>query len=116
MKIAVKMTCAMLAIGALSGCAGMLLGSQSTAESGSATRAPASPSAADNSISGVIRQRFSQDADISRYTIGIRTVSGSVTLSGTVGSYQVRDRAVWLAETTDGVRTVDSRIIVNTNL
>ena len=64
----------------------------------------------------IIRQRFSQDPDVSRYTIGIRTVDGSVTLSGTVGSYSIRDRAVQLARTTDGVRAVDSRIVVNTNL
>ena len=69
-----------------------------------------------NRVSGIIRQRFSQDPDVSRYTIGIRTVAGNVTLSGTVGSYSIRDRAVQLARTTDGVRAVDSRIVVNTNL
>jgi osmotically-inducible protein OsmY len=103
-----------LLLGMLSGCTAMLLGGQSGGES--YPSAGAAPSAADTSISGIIRQRFSQDPDVSRYTIGIRTVAGNVTLSGTVGSYPVRDKAVQLARTTDGVRAVDSRIVVNTNL
>ena len=104
----------LLTLGMLMGCTAMLLGGTSGGES--YPSAGAAPSDADNRVSGIIRQRFSQDPDVSRYTIGIRTVDGSVTLSGTVGSYSIRDRAVQLARTTDGVRAVDSRIVVNTNL
>jgi osmotically-inducible protein OsmY len=48
--------------------------------------------------------------------IGIRTVSGNVTLTGTVGSYPARDKAVNIANGTSGVKSVDNRIAVNTNL
>ena len=92
----------------------MLLGNTSSRE------APASAgittSAADSAISGEIRQKLSADAQLKRFTIGIRTQAGRVTLSGTVGGYEMRDRAVTLARDTDGVRAVDNRIVVNTNL
>jgi osmotically-inducible protein OsmY len=70
----------------------------------------------DSAISGEIRQRFNADDELSGYGLGIRTSSGRVTLSGAVGSYPARDRAVELARTTNGVREVDNRIVVNTNL
>ncbi len=108
-------TVCLLAIGLLlTGCTSMLLGNTSSRE------APASAgnmtSAADSAISGEIRQKLSADAQLNRYTIGIRTQAGRVTLSGTVGGYEMRDRAVTLARDTDGVREVDNRIVVNTNL
>ena len=116
MKPATSIVLGVLATTALSGCTGLLLGSNSTPESRPSTAAGSAASAEDSQISGVIRQRFSQDPDVSRYSLGISTVSRNVTLSGTVGSYDVRDKAVRLARSTEGVRNVDSRIVVNTNL
>lgn len=102
---------------ALSACTSMLLGGGSSGERAAAAESRSSTQvASDNSISGAIRRRYSADADISRFAIGIRTTSGNVTLTGTVGSYPVRDKAVRIARDTDGVRRVDSRIVVNTNL
>ncbi|MGI9262132.1 MAG: BON domain-containing protein [Woeseiaceae bacterium] len=100
---------------ALSGCTAMMLGNTSSRESASSTSASSS-SAADSAISGEIRRQLSEDNGLSQYAIGIRTRSGKVTLSGTVGSYPLRDRAVSIAGGTAGVSEVDNRIIVNTNL
>ena len=72
--------------------------------------------ARDDEISASIRQQFSADTALSQYPIGIRTVERRVTLSGTVGSYQVRDRAVQIASNTKNVGGVTNRMIVNTNL
>ncbi len=110
-------TLCLLAIGLLlTGCTSMLLGNTSSREAPATTTAGSATSAADSAISGEIRQKLSADADLGQYTIGIRTQAGRVTLSGTVGGYELRDRAVTLARDTDGVRAVDNRIVVNTNL
>jgi len=98
------------------GCAGMLLGSGSTSERAPTTGQRTSPTNADREISGALRQRYSADAEISQFGIGIRAVSGRVTLTGTVGSYDIRDRVVDIARNTHGVVSVDSRVVVNTNM
>lgn len=105
-----------LASFSLWGCAGMLLGGGSTSERTSTTRQSTSQTSADRAISGVLRQKYSADREISQYGIGIRAVSGRVTLTGTVGSYEIRDRVVNIAQNTNGVNSVDSRVIVNTNM
>lgn len=100
----------------LTGCTSMLLGNTSTAEPAAGGAGNAASSAADNAISGSIRRQFSADATIRDYPLGIRTSAGNVVLTGTVGSYPARDRALQIARNTDGVRNVDNRIVVNTNL
>jgi osmotically-inducible protein OsmY len=72
--------------------------------------------AADNTISATIRRKFGADSTLSQYAIGIRTVDRNVTLSGTVGSFPARDRAVQIATDTDDVNGVRNSIMVNTNL
>jgi len=107
---------AMMVILALPACTSMLLGNTSSREPAPATTRNAAPSAADSAISGAIRRQLGEDQDLSKYAIGIRTSSGVVTLSGTVGSYPARDRAVQIASDVSGVRQVDNRLMVNTNL
>ena len=101
----------------VSACTSMLLGNNSSSADRSAgsSAGTAAPSAADSAISGQIRQAFSSDKDVSQFAVGIRTIDGTVTLSGTVNSYTVRDRAVEIATNTNGVTAVRNRISVNTN-
>jgi osmotically-inducible protein OsmY len=106
-----------LMIAGLAGCTSMLLGNSTSSDM--STAAPDRDSAQvaqDDAISAAIRQQFSADTVISQYPIGIRTLDRKVTLSGTVGSYQVRDRAVQIASNTNNVAGVNNRMIVNTNL
>jgi osmotically-inducible protein OsmY len=101
----------------LAGCTSLLLGDASTAESDMSTDTRSSSQvAADNTISATIRRKFSADSTLRQYAIGIRTHDSNVTLSGTVGSFAARDRAVQIATDTDGVRKVRNQLIVNTNL
>ena len=67
---------------------------------------------ADSAISGQIRQKLVADPVVSDFRIGVRTYKGTVTLSGTVGSYAARDRALDLAKSTTGVITVTNQIVV----
>jgi osmotically-inducible protein OsmY len=105
-----------LAVLALPGCTAMLLGNNSTSETATRSSGTSTQAAADSAISGRIREQYSADAQVSRFPIGIRTTAGRVTLTGTVGSYDIRDRVVDIARNTHGVVSVDSRVVVNTNL
>jgi len=101
----------------LPGCTSLLLGNASSGDGGVSTdQRSSSQVAADNSISATIRRRISADSTLSKYAIGIGTVNGTVSLSGTVGSFPARDRAVQIASETDGVVRVRNQIMVNTNL
>ncbi len=111
-----RMLFVMFASLSLWGCAGMLLGGGATSERAPTSRQGTSQSGTDTAISGALRQQYSADDEISEFGIGIRSSSGRVTLTGTVGSYAVRDRVVDIARNTIGVVSVDSRVVVNTNM
>ena len=66
----------------------------------------------DAAISGDIRQKLVADPLVSDFRIGVRTYKGTVTLSGAVGSYVARERALDLAKGTTGVITVTNQIVV----
>ena len=109
------MTIMLLALVSASGCTGMLLADRPPAavleqEEGTGM------SPRDNAISTEILSRFGDDQDLRNYTIGVSARDGVVTLNGAVGSYDARDRAIGIARRTNGVRNVNSRIVVNTNL
>jgi osmotically-inducible protein OsmY len=100
----------------ISGCTGLLV-------SDSRSRVPVMEqdestgrSPRDNAIATEIEQNLGRDDELRNYTIGVRIRDGNVTLSGAVGSYPARDRAVAIARRANGVRSVDNRIVVNTNL
>jgi len=101
----------------LSACTSMLIGSASSGDGRPAVESRSSAQVADdNAISATLSARLTADAMVGKYAIGIRTADNAVTLSGTVGSFAARDRAVQIANSTDGVRNVTNRIVVNTNL
>ena len=101
----------------LTGCSSLLLGGGGQSDSTPRTSTGAAATSADDrSISSSIRVAFERDEDIREYAIGVGTSNRVVTLSGTVGSYAVRDRAVSIARETAGVSSVRNRIVVNTNM
>ncbi len=101
----------------LPACTSLLLGDASSGDGGLSTdQRSSSQVAADNTISATIRRKFGADSAVSRYALGIRTVDRNVTLSGTVASFPARDRAVQIANDTEGVNSVRNQIMVNTNL
>jgi len=106
----------LLAILMLPACTAMMLGGNSSGERAPASSRTATQSSSDSAVSGAIRQQYVADSEISQFSLGIRTVSGRVTLTGAVGSYDIRDRVVDIAQNTHGVVSVDSRVTVNTNL
>ncbi len=113
MRVAIA---ALMIIG-LAGCTSMLLGNNTSSDMSAASPARSSAQVAqDDAISASIRQQFSVDSAVGKYPIGIRTVDRKVTLSGTVGSYEGRDRAVQIASNTQNVASVNNRMTVNTNL
>ncbi len=101
----------------LAGCTSMLLGNNTSSDKSTAAPDRSSAQVAqDDAISASLRQQFSADSTVGKYPIGIRTADRRVTLSGTVGSYQARDRAVDIASNTQNVAGVNNRLVVNTNL
>jgi osmotically-inducible protein OsmY len=101
----------------MSACTSMLLAPASSGDGGTtADRRSDAQVSRDNAISASIRRNLSGDTLVGKYAIGIRTVDSIVTLSGTVGSYSARDRAVEIATNTVNVAPVRNGIVVNTNL
>jgi osmotically-inducible protein OsmY len=68
----------------------------------------------DAAISAAVRNRLGLDPALSASGIGIATYMGTVTLSGTVNAFDIRDKAVSIARSTDKVRGVNNQIQVNT--
>jgi len=94
----------------------MLLGGASSGSPGlGGDRRTALQMSEDNAITAAIRSRYNMDTAVSAANIGVLTYMKDVTLSGTVGSFALRDRAVSIARNTDRVRAVNSQIQVNTN-
>lgn len=99
------------------GCTSMLLGGGSSSDNRPGTSAGTDVSPPeDDEISAEIRAAYSADPKLNQYTINVRTVDGHIIISGTVGSYSARDRAVELASGIIGTHSVSYRIAVNTAL
>jgi osmotically-inducible protein OsmY len=116
MRSALKFVVTVVLALALQGCTAMLLGGNGSSETTSRDTRNSAQQTADSRISGSIRSQFNAEPLLNGSTIGIRTVSGRVTLTGTIGSYEGRDKAASIAGNTSGVNSVDTRIVVNTNL
>lgn len=101
-------------VATLAACSSMLVGGGNSTggQLGTDNRSPAQLQA-DNAISATIRSRYAADSAISRFNLGVDTINGVVRLSGSVDSFEVRDRAVGIARRTDGVRSVRNDISVN---
>lgn len=70
-------------------------------------------SSTDPGITTAVKSRLAADDTVKASQIDVDTKDGVVTLSGTVETQMVKDRAVQLARETDGVTSVDDRLTVN---
>ena len=62
----------------------------------------------DTLITGKIKASFAADPEVSALAIDVDTANGVVTLTGVVGSERERQRAIQLAQGTEGVRRVEA--------
>lgn len=67
---------------------------------------------ADSAITTKIKTQLATDEGLSGSSIGVQTKNGIVTLSGTVNSKALRERAGQIASNTDGVKGVNNEIKV----
>lgn len=79
---------------------------------GGSARSPAQASA-DSAITAAVRNKLGDDSVLGQYDLRIETLNKRVTLHGTVGSHEARERAIRLAGSVEGVDRVDSRIRVD---
>lgn len=70
----------------------------------------------DDNITDVVEREFLFDSAVPRDLIDVTTVDGVVTLTGSVDNLGARERAVRIAETVKGVRSVVDRIKVMPSL
>lgn len=104
-----------LSLCALSGCTAMLIGGGKPAGPaiGSDSRSSAQV-ARDDAIETEVRAAFSADNVLRGSDLVAHARAGIVTLSGTVSSFEMRDRAIQLARKTSGVSRVNNQIQVKT--
>ncbi|MBT8101986.1 MAG: BON domain-containing protein [Gammaproteobacteria bacterium] len=97
----------------LSGCSAMMVGGAAVGgyQLGKDERPP-SVVASDSAITTKIKGKYVADSVVSVFNIGVRTWEGTVTLSGTVGSYVARDQAEAIAKDTGGVKAVNNHIVI----
>jgi len=104
---------ALLFILTLGGCTAMMVGGAAVGgyQLGKDER-PASVVASDSAITSKIKSKYAADSVVSVFNIGVKTWEGTVTLSGTVGSFIARDQAESIAKATSGVKAVNNHIVV----
>jgi hyperosmotically inducible protein len=109
----VRITLAFLTVLALTGCTALVVGGAAVGgyQLGKDERPP-SIVASDSAITSKINAKYVADSVVSVFNISVRTYEAKVTLSGTVGSFVARDRALDLAKSTAGVITVTNQIVV----
>ncbi len=102
-----------LALILLSGCTALVVGGAAVGgyQLGKDEREPA-VLASDSAITTKIKGKYVADSVVSVFNIGVRTYTGTVTLTGTVGSFVARDQAGSIARNTKGVVTVNNQIVV----
>jgi hyperosmotically inducible periplasmic protein len=66
----------------------------------------------DSAITATVKSRLLADSVVSASAIDVDTTGGAVSLNGIVKSEQERQRAIQLAQSTQGVRVVDARNLV----
>ena len=100
----------------ISGCSAMLLGDGQTSRSSPppVDERKAAAATTDQAVSRAVSSTLLADDQVGRFSIAVSTSAGKVRLSGTVESFEARDKAVALARSVDGVTGIDNQIRVNT--
>jgi hyperosmotically inducible protein len=108
-----RITLTILSIFMLSGCTALMVGGAAAVgyQVGKDERT-AGVVASDSAITTKIKGKYTADSVVSVFNVGVRTYEGTVTLTGTVGSYIARDQAALLAKETSGVVAVNNQIVV----
>lgn len=75
----------------------------------------ASPAVDDATISTKVKTKLAADTETSAIKIGVETVAGVVTLTGTVPTEREKGKAEEIARKTEDVKRVDNKITVDTN-
>ena len=68
--------------------------------------------ATDASITAAVKMKMADDPNVSASDINVDTADGRVTLNGTVQNSSEADKAVNLAKSVDGVKSVKSNLVV----
>ena len=66
----------------------------------------------DATITGKVKAALLQSPDVKGLDVNVDTVSGKVTLKGSVDTQTQADRAVQIARSNEGVKDVDSQLMV----
>jgi osmotically-inducible protein OsmY len=102
----------------LVGCSGLMMGGNASQSApppsgpSESERAANLQKAADASITSAIQRRFSSDPVLGDGTVYVKSTNAMVRLSGSVPSYEAREKAEKLAMATDGVAGVENKITV----
>lgn len=102
----------------LVGCSGLMMGGNASQSApppsgpSESERAANLQKAVDDSITSEIRRRFSSDPVLGDAPVYVNTTNAMVRLSGSVTSYEAREKAEKLAMATNGVAGVENRITV----
>ena len=94
----------------VSGCSAMMVGGGTGGTS--ASSGSSSSGAADSAVTAAVKSNLAADAAVSSFMIGVRTIGGKVTLTGTVDSYVAYEQAERVAIRSDGVQAIENRIQV----
>ncbi len=90
----------------------MMTGGGGTYSGSTGTERSTTEVARDTAITAEVKARHLDDPLVSVFDVGVSTVNGKVTLSGTVGSYEARNQAYRLARQVNGVAAVINQIRV----
>ena len=96
----------------LSGCSSMMLTGNSSPGAGDTSEQRSAERADDAAIAARVRTRLGEDPAVAAAGLAVRSDAGRVTLSGSVGSYAIRNQAYRLARQAEGVRAVINQIRV----
>ena len=107
-----RLSLILLALLLSTGCTALVVGGSSGGYKSGKDERPATAASSDAAITARIRDKYEGDSVVSEFNIAVRAYEGTVYLSGMVGNYAARDRAVRLAKETGGVTAVNSQIVI----